>query len=133
MTYYKFLKIVLLTIISYRVGTYIVIYFWGYTAWWHGVYTDPWNHYQIGSILVLIGLVAYKAKRLKKINLILIAIGTGMIIDEVTDVIKLFHLYSLPSNFRDSFPDLILIAITYLVFSGIILSVNYLLKISKRN
>ncbi len=125
----KFLKIVFLTITFYRVCTYIVIYFWGNTLWWHNFYTDPWNHYQLGSILILIGLLAYKFHRFKRINMILIAIGSGMIIDEVTDVIKLFHLSPLSSHFRDSLPDLLLIITTYLMFSAILFTVNYFLEL----
>lgn len=111
-----FLVIAGSTIALYRIGTYIIIYFWGNTVWWHGVYTDQWNHYQIGAFLIIITLMFRKLIR-ARLKLVLTAVGTGMVIDEITDVIKLFHLYPLPPTFRDSIGDLFLIIVTFCIFS----------------
>lgn len=120
MTTGKFLLVSLLTIVAYRLGTYIVIYFWGNTSWWHGVYADQWNHYQLGIILVSAGFLLLKKTRISSFSWSLVGIGTGMLIDEVADIIKLLHLYPLPPNFRDSLGDLFLIGISYLVFALLI-------------
>jgi hypothetical protein len=119
-----FLKIVWLTIISYRIGTYIVLYLWGNTAWWHGVYTDQWNHYQIGAILVPLGLIALNASRYKRTAAAMIAVGVGMILDEVSDIVKVFFPTAVPPNFRDSIPDLTLIVVTGVLFSLLTIGIN---------
>ncbi len=114
----RFLGIIFLTIFLYRLVTYIIIYFWGTTSWWHGVYTDKWNHYQIGLVLILISIFLYKLKRHLNFGKILAAIGTGMIVDEISEVLRLLRIYDFGPNFRDSLADLLLIIICYFLFAG---------------
>ncbi|HEX8923773.1 MAG TPA: hypothetical protein VF828_03500 [Patescibacteria group bacterium] len=100
------------TILIYRISTAAAVYYWGNSEWWKTVYNDVWNHYQLGAgILILVFLLKNKLSN-RLINLG-IGIGGGMMIDEITDLIKLFHVYPLPSHFRDSPGDLYLILTTY--------------------
>lgn len=117
----KFLFIVFLTILAYRTGTYIIIYFWGNTTWWQGVYSDNLNHWQIGIVLLALSVFRFRSTTLRQL---LAAIGTGMIIDEISDLIKLFHLYPLPPHFRDSLVDLAVIIATYILFAAAIMAVT---------
>lgn len=53
-------------------------------------------------------------------------IGIGMIIDEVTDVLKLFNIIPFPYHYRDSISDLILIILTYFFFLASVILGNKL-------
>lgn len=103
-----------LTIVAYRVWTYVTVLFWGNTAWWRGVYADRWNHYQLGFLLLAASFVL--GKRYARIKPFLSAVGAGMVIDEIADIIRLLGLYPLPAGFRDSAGDLALIAVTYVLY-----------------
>lgn len=106
-----------LTILFYRTLTYILILCVGTTPFWHNVKTDPWNHYQIGIVVCSIAIML--RKKLGRWNVVLLGVGIGMIIDEVTDVLKLLGA-PLPPNFRDSFQDLMLIVVSYVIFAFLV-------------
>ena len=131
MTLKKFLFYTLITIVFYRVLTYIFIYFIGTSAFWHTVDTDPWNHYQIGAVLIGVYFLLTNTKflpKFSKFRFLFLSIGFGMIIDEVSDIVKLLHLYKLPLQFRNSSADLLLIFITYVAFALIVFNYRNLLN-----
>ncbi len=123
-----FLKTTFLTILFYRAVTFIIIYFWGSSIWWQSVTTDSGNHYQIGIVLILYSFIFLSKQTHLKFRNIIVAVGAGMIIDEISEVLKLLHLYTYPPDFRDSLSDLILIIISYLIFSVSFLSIYLALK-----
>ncbi len=106
-------------IVIYRVVSYITIYFFGATTWWLGEYSDNFNHYQLGFGLLLICIVF---KRVVKPNVltVLLGISFGWIIDETSDMLKLFPFIHLPYHFRDSLGDLFVIMITYVIFAIVV-------------
>lgn len=103
------------TIANYRIITYITIYFYGRTSWWNDIYRDKLNHYQLGIALLILVYLLRKAIS-PNVRTILSGMGWGMLIDEVSDLLKLLPFVHLPSHFRDSLADLLLIVLTYLLF-----------------
>lgn len=107
------LGVVGFTIFIIRVLTALAIYFFGKTDLWHSIYTDNWNHYYLGIVILLV--VPFLRKRLGKIFVPLLSVGIALVLDEVTDVLKLLG-FKLPINFRDSPQDLLLIFFSFLLF-----------------
>jgi len=97
--------------------TAVAIYFIGSTPLWNSIYTDNWNHYQLGVVLLLIS--PFLKQKLGKYFVPLVAVSIGLVIDEVTDMLKVlgFHF---PLNFRDSPFDLLLIFLSFLLFVCIV-------------
>ncbi len=107
-----------LTIFLYRLVTYLTIYLYGVNSpSWQRIYSDSWNHYQLGLvILIFVYLFRDKIKNKYFQIPVILGVGIGMILDEISDIIKLLAIVQLPYHFRDSLPDLLLIIFTYLVF-----------------
>lgn len=110
---YYALGIIGVTVFIIRVITAVAIYFIGTTSLWNSIYTDNWNHYQLGIVLLLISV--FLKKKLGNYLVPLFAIGTALILDEVTDVLKVFS-FQFPPNFRDGPFDLLLILLSFLLF-----------------
>jgi hypothetical protein len=109
---WRFLKIVGLTILTARIVSYLAIYFIGNTPVWTSIYSDNWNHFQLGLLLILVAILL---RKLKKGTFIRMAgVGLGLVLDEITDVFKLFG-YPFTDHFRDSFNDLLLIVTVFLI------------------
>ncbi len=107
------LRSVGITIFVIRILTAITIYFIGETNLWHSIYFDNWNHYYLGILILLV--VPFLKDRFGRTFVPSIGVGIGLIIDEVTDVLKVLGA-RFPANFRDSPYDLFLIFITFLLF-----------------
>ncbi len=103
------------TIANYRIISYITIYFFGNTGWWNQVYSDKLNHYQLGIALLIVGWLL-RSVLPPKLRTIVFGMGWGMLIDEISDLLKLLPFVHLPPHFRDSLPDLGLIILTYILF-----------------
>lgn len=102
------------TIFIYRLMTFVTIYFYGNTLWWHSVYSDNWNHYYIGIVLVLLSIL-FKQRLSGKTKNVMLGVGLGMIIDEISDVLKLLPFIHLP-YVRDSIQDTLVIIFSYFLF-----------------
>ena len=123
---WRFLKIVGVTILVSRILSYIAIHYIGNTPVWNQIYSDNWNHFQVGLLLILAAVLLRKLK--KGSFLRLAGVGLGLVLDEVTDVFKLFR-FQFPANFRDSTGDLLLILGSFLILifvARLLKSKNYL-------
>ena len=107
--------VVAATIANYRIISYITIYFFGATSWWNEVYSDKLNHYELGFALLILGYL-FRKRIPPNPGTILFGMGWGMVIDEVSDLLKLLPFVHLPDHFRDSLGDLLVIIFTYAVF-----------------
>ena len=107
------LGIVGFTILAVRLITAMAIHFIGKTPLWNSIYSDNWNHYQLGLVLLFVSL--FLREKFGKYFIPSAAIGIGLVIDEVTDVLKVFGFQFSP-NFRDSSFDLLLIFLSFLSF-----------------
>jgi hypothetical protein len=102
-------------IVLYRVVTALTIRWYGTTNWWQQISTDSFNHYQLGLILLICCVFLRKYLDKRKLY-VLMGISFGWIIDEISDLLKLVPLLHLPTGFRDSLYDLLLISVTYILF-----------------
>lgn len=102
------------TIIIYRVTTYLYLALGGNFGS-HDNNNSVFDHKFIGIIIVGLILFCWPKKKQEYYKYILLGLGTGMIIDEISEVLGLLGL-PFPPGFRDSFPDLILIATTFVLF-----------------
>src|SRR5436190_6004250 len=84
---WRFLKIVGITILIARCLSYIAIHFIGSTSLWNQIYTDNWNHFQVGLVLILIAVLFRKLKKGTFVRLS--GVGLGLVLDEITDIFKL--------------------------------------------
>lgn len=100
------------TIFVYRFFTYLTIWLFGNTDWWRQIYSDKWNHYYIGALLIFTGFVFVKNKFYKQS---LVGIGAGMVIDEISDILKTLPGVNLPYK-RDSLEDLLVIISVFCLY-----------------
>lgn len=76
----KFAFITFLTILFFFLGRFMVWTFFAETKLWLRMNSDNLHHYQLGILLLLIAFLFLKKK--PKLREYLLAIGSGMIIDE---------------------------------------------------
>lgn len=112
----KFIFITLLTILYFFVGRFIGWTFLSNTEFWNRIINDNLHHYQLGIIFLLISSILLKKQI--KLGLYLLAIGSGMIIDESMYVFEFIN----PTIFTHYHPVGITIElIVFLIFSAFIL------------
>lgn len=85
-----------LTLVFYNLSRIIGSKVFAKTVWWQGMVSDNWHHYQLGFLLIIISFLMLRKKKTMKD--LLLAIGTGMVIDESMFVVGIKH-YTITSVF----------------------------------
>ena len=113
----KYELTILLTIAIYRLSTYTFLALGGNFGT-HSVNVYAFDHKFIGAILVLASLIFIRKSKFKNLKAVILGLGTGMVIDEISEVFQVLGL-AVPASFRDSPGDLTLIAATFGVFIAV--------------
>jgi hypothetical protein len=110
----KFILTTLFTLIFYNLSRLIGWNYFSETDWWKSIISDGLHHYQLGILLVFSALLFLKKSLF--IRDLLLAIGTGMIIDE-----SMYILYPINNAFSHYSPiGIALELIVFIVFALII-------------
>ncbi|MCL4384579.1 hypothetical protein M1116_03935 [Patescibacteria group bacterium] len=104
-------------IVIYRVFTALTLRFFGPLPGWYDERVRKVEHWELGIGLVILGILA--GKRIsKKLQMTILGMGCGMLIDEISEYAGWFHL-ELPAHFRDSIQDIVLISASYVLFAAL--------------
>jgi len=118
----KFNLTVFATLIFFNLGRFFGWKFFSQTVFWQTIMNDNLHHYQLGILLLVLTLFL---KKRKKIRDFILAIGSGMIIDE-----SMYAFYSLSPRF--SHYSIIGIGFEFLVFAIFSVIVYKLKNFKKR-
>lgn len=108
----KIVLITLLTILYFSVVRLIGWTFFSQTEFWHRIVNDNLHHYQLGIVFLAVSVLLLTRKT--KLGLYLLAIGSGMVIDESMYVFEFIN----PAIFNHDHPLGITIEVmVFLIFS----------------
>jgi len=114
----KFLFITFMTLVFYNLLRFVGLNNFSQTNWWKEMNSDNWHHWQLGLLLIFIALIFLRKKQFLK-NLLL-AIGSGMVIDEI-----MYAFYPFNSSFSHySSLGIFFEFLVFIVFSLIVLRVR---------
>lgn len=102
------------TIVIYRATTYFYLALGGNFGS-HDNNNSVFDHKFIGMIIIGLIILFWPKKKLENYKYVFLGMGTGMIIDEISEVLGLAGII-FPAHFRDSLWDLILIAVFFIIF-----------------
>lgn len=122
----KFILITFLTLVALNISRVIGWKYFSRTALWQQIVYDDLHHYQFGILLLVI---VFFVKKLGTLRTIILAIGSGMIIDE-----SMYLLYDINTNFsHGTITGVIFEFVVFFIVSAIVLKHEDLKRLIGKN